>query len=151
VSITERIVRAPAEAVYSVLSDGWSYSDWVVGTSHIRDVDDAWPAPGTRLHHKAGPWPLSIRDRSESLEWEPGRMLLLKVHLWPFGAGHVKFTLDRLDDRATRVTMQEQFTHGPLLGVRNRIGDVFLHFRNTEALQRLADIAEHRVAAAQRG
>ncbi|WP_433213662.1 SRPBCC family protein [Dactylosporangium sp. CS-047395] len=150
-SITERIVRAPAENVYAVLSDGWSYSDWVVGTAHIRDVDAEWPAPGSRLLHKAGPWPLSIRDRSESLEWEPGRMLLLKVHLWPFGAGHVRFTLDPLDEQATRVTLQEQFTDGPLLGVRNKVGDVLLHFRNTEVLQRLADHAERRMAAAQRG
>src|SRR5690348_2165381 len=97
VSITERIVRAPVERVYSVLSDGWSYSDWVVGTAHIRDVDAGWPAPGSRVHHKAGPWPLSIRDRSESLACEPGRMLLLKVHVWPLGAGHAKFTLDPLD------------------------------------------------------
>jgi hypothetical protein len=150
VSITERIVRAPAESVYSVLADGWSYADWVVGTAHIRDVDAGWPAPGTRLHHKAGPWPVSIKDRSESLDWEPERMLLLKVHVWPFGAGHVKFTLDPLDGHATRVTMQEQFTEGPLLGVRNKVGDVLLHFRNEEALQRLADIAERR-AGDQRG
>ena len=144
VSITERIVRAPADRVYSVLSDGWTYADWVVGTTHIRDVDAAWPEPGARLHHKAGPWPVSIRDRSESLACEPGRMLLLKVHVWPLGAGHAKFTLDPLDAEATRVTLQEQFVDGPLLAVRNKVGDVFLHFRNTEVLQRLADIAERR-------
>ncbi|WP_432984578.1 SRPBCC family protein [Dactylosporangium sp. CA-233914] len=143
-SITERIVRAPAETVYSVLADGWSYSDWVVGTAHVRDVDAGWPAPGTRLHHKAGPWPVSVPDGSESLECEPGRMLLIKVHVWPLGAGRAKFTLDALDEQATRVTLQEQFTEGPLLGVRNKVGDALLHFRNAEVLQRLADIAEHR-------
>ena len=71
-------------------------------------------------------------------------MLLLKVHLWPFGAGQVRFTLDPLDDQATRVTMQEQFTDGPLVGVRNKVGDVLLHYRNAEALSRLADLAERR-------
>jgi hypothetical protein len=145
VSITERIIRAPADRVFSVLSDGWTYSDWVVGTAHIRDVDANWPAAGARLHHKAGPWPVSIRDRSESLACEPGRMLLLKVHVWPLGAGQVRFTLDPLDAEATRVTMQEQFVDGPLLGVRNKIGDTLLHYRNTEVLQRLADLAERRV------
>jgi len=144
VSITQRIVRAPADQVFAVLSDGWAYSDFVVGTAHIRDVDADWPAPGTRLHHKAGPWPLSIRDRSESLACEPGRMLELKVHIWPLGAGRVRFTLDALDGEATRVTIQEQFTDGPLLGVRNKAGDVLLHFRNTEVLARLADLAERR-------
>lgn len=146
-SITERIVRAPVERVYSILSDGWSYSDWVVGTAHIRKVDAGWPAPGTRLYHKAGPWPVSVRDRSESLQCEPNRLLLLRVHLWPFGAGHVRFTLDPLDAQATRVRVEEQFTHGPLLGIRNKIGDVFLHFRNAELLARLADHAENREPA----
>ncbi|GAA0710402.1 SRPBCC family protein [Dactylosporangium roseum] len=143
-SITERIIRAPADRVYTVLSDGWAYSDWVVGTAHVRDVDTGWPQPGTRLHHRAGPWPVSVNDRSESVDWDPGRMLLLKVHLWPFGAGYVRMTLDPLDEAATRVTMQEHFTDGPLVGVRNKIGDLVLHYRNTEALRRLADLAEHR-------
>ena len=140
-------IPASVDRVWAVLADGWTYAAWVVGASHIRDVDAEWPAPGSRLHHKAGPWPVSIRDRSESLDWDPGRMLLLKVHLWPFGAGQVKFTLDPLDDRATRVTMQEQFVAGPMVAVRNKVGDVVLHFRNTEALQRLADLAERRVHA----
>lgn len=142
VSITERIVKAPVDRVFAVLSDGWTYSDWVVGTAHIRAVDPSWPAPGARLHHKAGPWPVSIKDRSVSLEWVPDRMLLLKVHVWPLGAGQVRFTLDPLDEQATRVTLQEQFTDGPLLGVRNKVGDVVLHYRNAEALDRLADLAE---------
>jgi uncharacterized protein YndB with AHSA1/START domain len=142
VSITERIVQAPADRVFAVLSDGWTYSDWVVGTAHIRDVDHDWPAPGSKLYHKAGPWPMSIKDRSESLECDPDRSLVLKVNLWPLGAGKVSFTLDPLDEHATRVTLQEQFTEGPLLGVRNKVGDVLLHFRNVEALRRLADIAE---------
>jgi uncharacterized protein YndB with AHSA1/START domain len=146
VSITERIIRAPADRVFAVLSDGWTYSDWVVGTAHIRSVDATWPSPGSRLHHKAGPWPMSIKDRSESLECEPGRMLLLKVNLWPIGTGYVRMTLDPLDRQATRVTMQEQFTDGPMLGVRNKVGDVFLHYRNAEALRRLADLAERRPA-----
>ena len=141
-SITERIVQAPAERVFEVLSDGWTYSDWVVGTAHIRDVDQAWPAPGSKLYHKAGPWPMSIKDRSESLECDPNRMLLLKVNLWPLGAGKVRITLDPLDEHATRVTLQEQFTDGPLLGFRNKVGDVLLHYRNVEALRRLADIVE---------
>ncbi|WP_238008759.1 SRPBCC family protein [Dactylosporangium sp. AC04546] len=143
-SITERIVRAPADRVFGVLSDGWTYSDWVVGTAHIRDVDEGWPRAGTRLHHNAGPWPTTVKDRSESLECEPGRMLRLKVHLWPLGAGEVRFTLDELDPGATRVTMQEQFTDGPMVGVRNKVGDVFLHYRNAEVLRRLADLAERR-------
>ena len=33
--------------VFDVLSDGWTYSNWVVGTSHIRAVD--YPCARGRL------------------------------------------------------------------------------------------------------
>ena len=36
-------VEAPVDAVWAVLADGWSYAGWVVGASHIRDVDTGWP------------------------------------------------------------------------------------------------------------
>ncbi len=41
-----RRVDAPAEAVWSVLADGWSYANWVVGAARVRDVDPGWPAQG---------------------------------------------------------------------------------------------------------
>src|SRR5919112_1120498 len=115
VSITERIVRAPAEAVFSVLSDGWSYSDWVVGTAHIRDVDPAWPAPGSRLHHKAGPWPFSLHDSSTVVSMTPNRELTLKAGLWPLGQARVRIRLEPEGAAATRVTIEEDFEAGPLL------------------------------------
>jgi hypothetical protein len=146
VAKTTRLIKAGPDRVFAVLADGWTYSDWVVGTAHIRDVDAGWPNPGSEIHHKAGPWPLSIRDRSTSLECEPGRMLLLKVRLWPLGAGLARFVLDPAGPEATRVTIIEQFTEGPLIGLRNKINDLALHYRNRESLRRLADLAERRVA-----
>jgi uncharacterized protein YndB with AHSA1/START domain len=145
---TTRLINADPDRVFAVLSDGWTYSDWVVGTAHIRRVDPGWPAPGTEIHHKAGPWPLSLRDRSTVVECEPGRMLLLKIRLWPAGAGEVKLILEPVDAGSTRVTMIEQFTEGPLLGLRNKVNDVFLHYRNREALRRLDDLAVGRAVTA---
>jgi hypothetical protein len=133
-----------ADRVYAVLADGWSYSDWVVGTAHIRDVDADWPAPGAEIHHKAGPWPMSVKDRSTCLECQPGRSLVLKVHLWPMGAGVVRIVLDPLGANTTRVTLYEQFTEGPLVGMRNKVNDLLLHYRNREALRRLEDLATRR-------
>src|SRR3954470_13352206 len=146
-AIVQRTIMAPADRVFAVLADGWTYSDWVVGTAHIRDVDPDWPAVGTRLHHKAGPWPVSLKDSSTVLECEPGRMLRLKVRLWPFGAGEVRLELTQVSPGRTRVTMTEQFTQGALLGARNKLHDVLLHYRNREALRRLADLVEGRRSA----
>jgi uncharacterized protein YndB with AHSA1/START domain len=138
----QRTINAPADRVFEVLSDGWSYSDWVVGTVHIRDVDAEWPNPGAHVHHKAGPWPLSLHDTSTVLEMTPDRRLRLNAGLWPFGAAVVDIRLEPVGDRSTRVTMQEDFEQGPLRWVRNKVNDLVLHQRNVESLRRLADIAE---------
>jgi hypothetical protein len=49
-----RLVDASSEDVMAVLIDGWTYAEWVVGASRIRDVDKDFPAPGARIHHSVG-------------------------------------------------------------------------------------------------
>jgi len=152
VAIVQRTFQAPPERVFAVLADGWTYSDWVVGTAHIRDVDPHWPQAGAELHHKAGPWPVSLRDSSTVVTVEPDRRLKLNAGLWPLGEAVVDIRLEPVGASATKVTIHEDFERGPLRWLRNKVNDVILHQRNVEALRRLADIAEnaHREAAAQR-
>ena len=76
-------VSAPSDAVWRVLSDGWSYATWVVGTVKIRDVDSGFPAVGTKLHHAVGAWPLLLEDETEILECEAGRRLVMQARGWP--------------------------------------------------------------------
>jgi uncharacterized protein YndB with AHSA1/START domain len=147
VSITVRIVDAPPEQVFAVLADGWTYSDWVVGTAHIRDVDANWPEVGSQLHHKAGPWPLSLQDSSTVTEMTRDRHLNLQAGLWPFGEANIDLTLEPAGPGRTRVVMREDFEQGPLVGLRNGLHNVVLHRRNIEALRRLADIAVNRESA----
>jgi hypothetical protein len=141
VAIVQRTVQASPEKVFAVLADGWSYSDWVVGTAHIRDVDPSWPAPGSKLHHKAGPWPLSLKDSSTVLSMTANRELTLMAGLWPLGQARVRILLEPKGANATLVTMEEEFDAGPLLALRNKINDLVLHRRNSESLTRLSDIA----------
>lgn len=142
--MVERVVKAPPEKVYSVLTDGWTYSDWVVGTAHIREVDAGWPGPGTKIHFKAGPWPMSIHDTTLALASEPPRRLVLQPRLWPVGALTVAIELTPLAPNTTRVTMQEDVAAGPVRWLRTKVNDLLLHGRNRESLRRLADLAERR-------
>lgn len=139
----QRTVHASPERVFAVLSNGWSYSDWVVGTSHIREVDPHWPQLGARLHHKAGPWPVSLWDSSQVLAMEESRRLCLNARLWPLGEAVVDIRLAPSGENATRVTLQEDFEQGPLRWVQNKMNDLILHKRNVESLRRLADLVEH--------
>jgi uncharacterized protein YndB with AHSA1/START domain len=65
-STTTRTIHATPDAVFDVLADGWSYSQWVVGASRVRDVTDGWPAEGTHIHHSVGPGPCSSTTRRRS-------------------------------------------------------------------------------------
>jgi hypothetical protein len=146
VAKTEHVIDTTPDRVFAVLSDGWTYSDWVVGTAHIRNVDPDYPMPGTAIHHKSGPWPLSLKDSTVVLDCEQDKMLLLRVGLWPLGEGRVRLVLSPIGDSQTRVTMIEYFPEGPLQAIQNRLNDIALHWRNRESLRRLADLATRRAA-----
>jgi hypothetical protein len=145
-AIVESTIEAPRDDVFAVLADGWTYSDWVVGTAHIRAVDEGWPAPGTVLHHTAGPWPLSLRDRTVSQRCEPPGLLVLSPHLWPLGEVTVTITLEEQEPGRTLVGMHEDFERGPLRWLRTTVNDLALHYRNRESLRRLGDLARRRVS-----
>ena len=142
-STTSRPTSATPEQVWSVLADGWLYPLFVVGASRMRDVDDTWPAVGSRLHHSVGTWPLLIDDTTEVLELEEDRRIVLKARGWPAGEARVEISLRPTAD-ATVVTIVENATAGPGALIPKPVQDVQLHLRNTETLRRLAFVAEGR-------
>ena len=79
VSRNVRAMKCSPDAVFEVLADGWLYPGWVVGASRMRDVDAAWPAPGSELHHSVGVWPALIDDDTVSLEWNPPRRAVVRA------------------------------------------------------------------------
>src|SRR4051794_8366167 len=139
----ERFTIAPPDAVWRVLADGWAYSNWVVGTSAIRDVDGEWPAEGSRVHHSVGAWPLTISDTTHVVECVPGRKLRLRARGWPLGEADVQLELFA-EDGGTRVVMQEDASDGPGRFVPTPVRQATIFPRNKESLHRLTRIAEHR-------
>jgi uncharacterized protein YndB with AHSA1/START domain len=140
-SENERLVATTAEEVFAVLADGWSYADWVVGAARIRDVDPNWPEPGARIHHSVGLWPALLHDVTVVEECDRPHRLRLQVHAWPSGAGRVELTLIPTPEGCL-VQMTEEAVSGPARKVPRFVQDSFLHWRNTEALRRLAMRAE---------
>jgi hypothetical protein len=148
-SRTVRVVDATPDAVWAVLSDGWLYPMWVVGATRMRDVDDTWPSPGSRLHHSAGVWPLVIDDTTESLAVDPGRRLELRARGWPLGEAQVVIELSPVDGGGRcEVVLEETAVSGPGTLVPAPAEALLLGWRNTESLRRLAFIAEGRHATA---
>ena len=142
-STTTRLIKATPEKVWDVLSDGWLYPLWVVGASRMREVDDDWPTVGSRLHHSVGNWPLLIDDYTEVQESQPLSRLVLRARAWPAGEAKVVLRLSPVGTD-TEVTIEEDAIAGPGLLMPKPLRDPQLHWRNTEALRRMAFIAERR-------
>lgn len=142
-TLVSRDIHAPADQVFAVLADGWTYASWVVGASRIREVEEDFPAPGAKIHHSVGTWPLLIDDSTSVLACEPGKKLELKVRAWPFGEGYVGLTLHE-QDGTTTVEMEEHTLSGPAKLLPGPVESLSLKARNREALRRLAYLAEGR-------
>jgi NAD(P)-dependent dehydrogenase (short-subunit alcohol dehydrogenase family)/uncharacterized protein YndB with AHSA1/START domain len=142
---TNRVhIRATPEQVFAVFSDGERYPDWVVGASHVIDVDDGFPAIGTRFRHRVGLGPLTTSHHTEVTALDPPRRIALKGKARPLGTAAIELTV-RESAGGSEVTMVE--TPGdPLsaLAGSNPLADTLLRLRNSEALSRLKRVVEER-------
>jgi hypothetical protein len=148
-STNTRTFHCSPEQVFDVLADGWLFPVWVVGASRMRDVDEAWPAVGSVLHHSFGVWPALIDDTTTVLEWDPPRLMVMKPAGWPIGEAKVTI---RVKPRGAGcvVRIDEEAVEGPGSLIPGPLLDVPLHLRNIETLRRLAYVAEGRAGAAAR-
>ncbi|GAA3889414.1 SRPBCC family protein [Leifsonia kafniensis] len=142
-SVNTREMNCSPEDVFAILADGWVFPTWVVGASRMRDVDDSWPAKGSKLHHSFGVWPAVIDDQTTVLEWDPPRFMVIQPAGWPIGEARVTLEVKpRGAGCVVRIT--EVAAKGPGALIPQPIIDVPLHVRNAETLRRLAFVAEGR-------
>ena len=142
-TVVERAIAATPEQIFDVFRDGWLLPTWVVGATHIRDVDAAWPAADARVHHQVGCWPLMISDTTAVVTYEPPRKLVLQARAWPVGEARIELTVDA-QDGGSMVRMAEAPSHGSARILDNPLQRKLLAARNRECLARLAAIAENR-------
>ncbi|WP_344067133.1 SRPBCC family protein [Microbacterium pumilum] len=136
-----RELACTPEDVFRVLADGWLFPSWVVGASRMREVDDAWPQTGTRLHHSFGVWPVLINDETLVEEYDRPRRMVMRPKGWPIGEARVTIDVKPRGDRSV-VSIREEAVAGPGRFVPRPLMDLGLHWRNNETLHRLAYLAE---------
>ena len=138
---TSRKLAAPRETVWETLIDPTTYPHWLIGAEEIRDVDDTWPAVGSRFHHRVGVGWLSLPDHSEVLAVDHGRLLRLAVRARPFVSAVATFTLVS-DLTGTAVLLEEEPRVRSLGNVMRPAMDPSIHVRNHRSLRRLAHLVE---------
>ncbi|MDQ1395117.1 MAG: hypothetical protein QOG64_376 [Acidimicrobiaceae bacterium] len=136
-------IAAPPSAVYDVLIDANCYPSWVVGAKDVRDVDDDWPAIGSRFHHSVGFGPLTLKDSTRIVETVPAERLVLEVRARPAGKGKVTLDLEPAGG-GTHVVMDEVVISGPALRLPDVLVDPAIKTRNAESLRRLKQLSEER-------
>ncbi len=142
-AVVSRDLDVPPRAVFEVLEDGWLYALWVVGTSHMRNVDDNWPAEGSRLYHAFGAWPAVVRDSTVVLEYDPPRRLILQARAWPAGQARIEIGVEPRPG-GSHVELNEYPVSGAGKVLHNPLADSLLYRRNVETLERLAALVEGR-------
>jgi uncharacterized protein YndB with AHSA1/START domain len=144
---TEVMIRieAPPERVFEAVADAWLLPVWVVGATHIRDVDDNWPEPGSVVHHQVGAWPLTISDVTAVVECEAPTRLVLQGRAWPFGEVYIEIVVEP-DGSGSRVRIGEAPSYGAARAVDNPLQRWVLAARNRESLARLRSVVENRHA-----
>lgn len=139
-AVVSRDLPCPPEDVLRVLADGWSYATWVVGTSRIRGVDAGWPAPGARIAHSAGLWPLVLQDVSTSKRWDPDHGIELEARGSFVGDAVVAISVAPTAG-GCRVRIAEDAVRGPATLLPRPLRAALLSFRNRETLYRLGALS----------
>jgi hypothetical protein len=138
-----RLIRCHPGDVFSVLADGYLLSGWIHESSHLQELDQGWPLPGSHSSHASRLGPIPLHDGAAILKWDPPRHMTLTLHGRLVGSTVV--TLDvEMGANGCLAHLNETVIAGPGLLVPGRLRRAGLHLNNGERLERLARLAETR-------
>lgn len=139
---TCREFPVPPAVVWDLVIDPYTYPEWLIGAADVHEVDDCWPAVGSRFRHRVGIGPLAIPDHSEVLHVEPRRELRLTVRARPLVSAVATFRL--VGDRSvSMLSLQEEPAVRTVGNLVRPVMDPSIHLRNHRSLRRLARLIEH--------
>ncbi|MBG0853517.1 SRPBCC family protein [Streptomyces spinoverrucosus] len=133
------ILTSPPE-VWSLLSDGRRYGEWVTGTQRVLAADPHWPEVGARLKVRVGAGPLTLDDTCVVRICEPEHRLELEAQAAPFGAARIAMTLLPWGEN-TLFTLDWHALRGPGIRMHGLPVDYVVKVRNGMMLTKLARIA----------
>jgi len=142
-AFTSREIDASVSEVFAVLADPETYPDWLAGASDIRDVDEDWPAPGSKFFHRVGLGPLTLPDSTKVLAVETDRCLRLAVRARPLVSAVATFRVVG-DDHRCVVTFEEEPAPRLIGNLVRPLLDPVTHLRNHISLKRLEEYISHR-------
>lgn len=138
----ERFMPVPPDAVWNVLADPEAYAYWVVGSKVIRDIEPAWPSPGSKFHHTVGAGPFTVDDHTEVVEAEQPTLLRIRAKARPAGTALVTMRMEAQPQAQGTIVHMTENPDGAVAWLSlNPLTHVFTIARNAESLMRLEELA----------
>ena len=135
-----RLILSSPSKVWSLLSDGHRYGEWVSGTQEVLAADPRWPDVGARLRVRVGLGPVVLDDSCVVRICEPGRRLELEAKADPFGAARIAMRLIPWGEN-TLFILDWHALRGPGVRMHGLPVDYLVRIRNGMMLTKLARIA----------
>jgi uncharacterized protein YndB with AHSA1/START domain len=139
-------IDAPTDRVWEVVEPVERHVDWMADAVAIRFTGEQTRGIGTTFECDTKVGPITLVDKMEITDWEPGERMGVRHSGVVTGSGH--FTLEPIDlGRRTRFTWTEELVFpwwlggplGALVGGRVVMGAIWR--RNLRALARIVESA----------
>lgn len=140
-AVRYRLVKASPRTVWSVLSDGGRYTEWVVGTSASRQTRGRWPEVGAALSYEVRLGPVRLVNETVVRRSEEPTALELEAKAGALGTARIAFELRSWGEHCL-VIVDEHPLGGAGGLMHNAAADVVIQLRHRAVLARLARICE---------
>jgi len=149
VATIERHLAAPRDAVWAILTDASSYSDWFLNLADIRNISADWPAPGSGFDHKFRWGPIRLPGHTRVLEAQPPGHLTVRMKQGLLALTTIELLLQHAGDSTDLQMRHTRDAIGvPLL---NPLLDQVLTANYVTSLSRLERLAQRRASRSRSG
>lgn len=140
-AVRHRLIKVSPQRVWTVLSDGSRYAEWVVGTSASEPVRGQWPEVGAAIGYEVRIGPLRLTNETVVRRCEEGSELELEADAGALGTARIAIELRPWGEHCLVIVDEH-----PLQGAGGRLHNVgaeaVIQLRHRAMLARLARVCE---------